>query len=209
MKALLIKEWLVIWNQGKFLILLALAYCIMAVTGSGYFFAGFSVIFMSMLPISGMGWDERSKWDHYALTMPYTRKDMVLSKYVFSILCAFAAILVYIIATIVKCYIEKQPFDFLDLINQAGLLLSAGLIFSIINYPILFKFGVEKGRLLFILMTVIIASVSSTLLAFVKADPVKIESFVQKVTVFMLPVSVVLLLVSAALSIRIYEKREF
>ena len=31
MKALLLKEWLVIWKQGKFMILLALVYSIIAV----------------------------------------------------------------------------------------------------------------------------------------------------------------------------------
>lgn len=37
MKALLLKEFLATWNQGRFMMLLALIYCIMAVTGSGYF----------------------------------------------------------------------------------------------------------------------------------------------------------------------------
>ncbi|NLX64937.1 MAG: ABC-2 transporter permease, partial [Clostridiaceae bacterium] len=126
-----------------------------------------------------------------------------------SIICAFAAIIVYIIATIAKWYVEKQPFDFESLIAQTELLLSAGLFFSSVNYPILFKLGVDKGRMWFILMTVIIAGGSSSLLALVKADPMKVESLVQKVTPFMLPVAVGLLLISVVLSIRIYEKREF
>lgn len=209
MKALLIKEWLVIWKQGKFMILLALIYTIMAVTGSGYFFVGFSVIFLSMLPITVMGFDEKSKWDHYAVTMPYSRKEIVLSKYIFSIACAFTAILVYIIATIVKWYVEKQPFDFGSFINQTILMLSAGLFFSTVNLPIMFKFGVDKGRMWFILLTVIIAGGISSLITFIEADPMQIESFIQKLTPFMLPViSAGLLFLSAFCSIKIYENRE-
>ncbi|HHU90049.1 MAG TPA: ABC-2 transporter permease [Clostridiaceae bacterium] len=211
MKALLLKEWLVIWKQGKFMILLALVYSIIAVTGSGSFFAGFSVIFMSMLPITVMGLDERSKWDHYAVTMPYSRKDIVLSKYAFSTLCAFTAIIVYVIATIIKLLVVKHPFDFSGLINQAILMLSIGLFFSSVNLPIMFKFGVDKGRMWFILITVIIAGGISSLFTFIGAESAQtqIESLIQRQTPFMLfVISAGLLLLSALLSIKIYEKRE-
>ena len=209
MKALLLKEFLATWNQGRFMMLLALIYCIMAVTGSGYFFAGFSVIFMSMLPISGMGWDEKSKWDHYAVTMPYTRKDIVLSKYVFSVISAFTAIIVYIVAAIVKSYVEKQPFDFIGLINQTELLLSAGLFFSAVNFPIMFKLGVEKGRMWFILITVILASGIASSIKLAELDPTHLESIIQRVTSIMPVISVGLLFISAVFSIKIYGKREF
>jgi len=210
MKALLIKEFLATWNQGRFMMLIALIYCIMAVTGSGYFFAGFSVIFMSMLPITVMGWDEKSKWDNYALTMPYSRKDMVLSKYVFSIVCAFVAIIVYLIATIVKWYFAKQPFEFGSLINETLLMLSAGLFFSAVNFPIMFKFGVDKGRLWFILFTLILAGGIGSLMTFIEADPMLIENLSQRVTpIMLLVISIGMLITSAVFSIKIYEKREF
>lgn len=209
MKALLLKEFLATWNQGRFMMLLALIYCIMAVTGSGYFFAGFSVIFMSMLPITVMGWDEKSKWDHYALTMPYSRKDMVLSKYVFSLICTFTATIVYIIATIVKWYFLKQPFDFVSLIDETMLMLSAGLFFSAVNFPIMFKLGVEKGRMWFILITVILASGIASSIKLAELDPTHLESIIQRVTSIMPVISVGLLFISAVFSIKIYEKREF
>lgn len=209
MKALLIKELLVIWRQGKFMLLLALLYSIMAVTGSGYFLAGFSVIFMSMLPITVMGFDERSKWDHYAVTMPYSRKDIVLSKYIFSATSAFTAIIVYIIASIVKLYVEKQTPDFRSLINQSILMLSAGLFFSTVNLPVMFKFGVDKGRMWFILLTVIIAGGISSLLTFINTDSIQIESFVQRITPVLLTfISLGLLSLSALISIKIFERKE-
>ncbi len=76
MKGLLIKEGYLIWKHGKFMAVLALIYCVMATFKSGYFFAGFSVVFLSMLPMTIMGLDERSKWDHYAVTMPYSRSQV-------------------------------------------------------------------------------------------------------------------------------------
>lgn len=167
------------------------------------------MIFMSMLPITVMGWDEKSKWDHYALTMPYSRKDMVLSKYVFSLICTFTATIVYIIATIVKWYFLKQPFDFVSLIDETMLMLSAGLFFSAVNFPIMFKLGVEKGRMWFILITVILASGIASSIKLAELDPTHLESIIQRVTSIMPVISVGLLFISAVFSIKIYEKREF
>ena len=156
-----------------------------------------------------MGLDERSKWDHYAVTMPYTRKDIVLSKYIFSIACALTAMIIYIIATIVKWYIDKEPADFRSLINQAISMLSVGLLFSTVNFPIMFKFGVDKGRMWFILITVILVSGIGAFLSFFEADTVQIGNIIQRLSPFVLPVIFVgLFSFSAFLSIKIYEKRE-
>ncbi len=141
--------------------------------------------------------------------MPYSRKDIVLSKYVFSAVCAFTAIIVYIIAAIVKLYVEKQTPDFRSLINQSILMLSTGLFFSTVNLPVMFKFGVEKGRMWFILLTVIIAGGISSLLTFINADSIQIESFVQRITPVMLTfISLGLLSLSALISVKIFERRE-
>lgn len=209
MKALIIKDWFVIWKQSKIMLLLALVYGVIAVMGGGYSFAWFSVVFLSILPITVMGLDERSKWDHYAVTMPYTRKDIVLSKYIFSIACALTAMIIYIIATIVKWYIDKEPADFRSLINQAISMLSVGLLFSTVNFPIMFKFGVDKGRMWFILITVILVSGIGAFLSFFEADTVQIGNIIQRLSPFVLPVIFVgLFSFSAFLSIKIYEKRE-
>lgn len=209
MKGLLLKEWFVIWKQGKFMILLALIYGVMAVMGSGYFFAGFSVVFLSMLPITVMGLDERSKWDYYAITMPYSRKDIVLSKYIFSIICSFTAMIIYIIATIIKWIIGKEPADFGSLITQTISMLSLGLFFSTVNLPIIFKFGVDKGRMWFILITVLLIGGISALSKFFEDYTVQIGNLIQRLSPFVLPViSAGLLAISAYLSLKIYEKRE-
>ncbi len=209
MKGLLLKEWLVIWKQGKLMILLALIYGVMAVMGSGYFFAGFSVVFLSMLPITVMGFDERSKWDHYAVTMPYSRKDIVLSKYIFSIICSLAATIIFIIATIINWFIGKEPVDFSSLITQSILMLSLGLFFSTVNLPIMFRFGVDKGRMWFILLTVLLVGGLGGLLSLFEAKEVDIGNLIQRLTPFVLPVITAgLLAFSAYLSIKIYEKRE-
>ena len=46
MKGLLIKDWFVVWKQAKWMLLLSVVYIILTAVGSGYFFVGFSVLFL-------------------------------------------------------------------------------------------------------------------------------------------------------------------
>jgi ABC-2 type transport system permease protein len=209
MKGLLIKEWFVLWKQGKLMIFLALIYSIYAAFGNGYFFAGFSVVFLSMLPITIMGLDERSKWDHYAVTMPYSRKDIVLSKYIVTLSGVTLAALLFVLSTALKWIIEKNPADFAGLMKEAMMLLALGLFYSTLNLPIAFKFGVDKGRMWFILITVIIIAGLGVAFKLMETDATQIEIFFQNLPAIAPSLaSLGLLLLSASISIRIYENKE-
>lgn len=209
MKGLLLKEWFVIWKQSKLMIIMALIYCGMAVAGNGFFFAGFAVVFLSMLPIAAMGFDERSKWDHYAVTMPYSRKEIVVSKYILTALGSMTAVVLFIVSAAIKMIIEKSTTGFMDLINQAVLMLSFGLLYSTISMPVMFKFGVDKGRLWLILITVLAIAGVGSLLSFFESDASQIMLFIQKLSPFVLPVITIgLLALSALISVKIYENRE-
>ena len=52
---------------------------------------------MVMLVITSLAYDERSRWDRYALTMPVSRKEMVLSKYLLGLILLTFALLINMI----------------------------------------------------------------------------------------------------------------
>ena len=77
MSALLLKDYYVIFRQMKIFLLLILVFsCI-----PGTFYSTFAVVYASMLPYTALAYDERSKWDQLAAMMPYSARDVVLSKY--------------------------------------------------------------------------------------------------------------------------------
>ena len=79
MSALLLKDYYVIFRQMKIFLLLILVFsCI-----PGTFYSTFAVVYASMLPYTALAYDERSKWDQLAAMMPYSARDVVLSKYLF------------------------------------------------------------------------------------------------------------------------------
>mgnify|MGYP000464773336 CR=1 FL=1 len=48
----------------------------------GSYNAIFAVTYAAMLPYSCVAYDERSKWDQLAAMMPYSNRDLVLSRYI-------------------------------------------------------------------------------------------------------------------------------
>ena len=150
MKGLLIKDFMVIVKQLKlFIIVIPL----MALAG-GTTAAPMAVLFGSMLPITAIAYDERSKWDELAQMMPYSRLSLVLNKYLLGYICMLAAATLAFISMLVMAAVGKGAEQ-----GQAGIMLFSiccGMIFIAVNTPVIIKFGSEKGRFVFIAAMVLV-----------------------------------------------------
>ena len=209
MKGLLIKDWFVIWKQAKWMLLLAILYLVLTATGSSYFFVGFSVLFLSMLPITVMGFDEKSKWNHYAVNMPFSRRDMVKSKYLLAGIAIGTAMVLYFLITSVVGLIKNQPVDYRALLYSLLPMLALGVTFISFNLPVMFKFGVEKGRLWFVLITAILAGGVGALIGVSSDGTGRLVDWVSRLPVGLILLGIVLIFLgSLLLSMRIYEKRD-
>ena len=93
MKALVMKDIYVLWRHMKvFVFVLA----VMAVVGTD-FNNVFIVVWSAMLPYTAMAYDERSHWDQLAIMMPYTKRDIVVSKYVLGWLAMAASVVMSVV----------------------------------------------------------------------------------------------------------------
>ena len=91
MKALILKDLLCLRQQAKSVGLVLLVWLVLSVAmGNGMFFCALGVIYVIMLPMMTLSYDERSKWDSRALTMPVTRAQLVLSRYATALLAGLA-----------------------------------------------------------------------------------------------------------------------
>lgn len=144
MKGLLLKDWYTLWGGAKRLLLLIALYIVIGEFSAGIGSVG--VLLCAMLPTSCMAYDERSKWDRYALSMPVSVRDLVVSKYLLGYLALLAG-------AALKLIVMLLPFgeggDFASL----ALLLATTLLYIAVQFPILFKFGVENGRIWMMLLT--------------------------------------------------------
>lgn len=208
MKGLLLKDMYELIKQCKFIFLFCVVYVFLSYTESGYFFLAFSIIFFSLLPTTIMALDERSKWESYAITMPYTRKEMVLSKYILSLGGVIFMSVLYELVNIIIYFINSSyAMSIVDSFNIILPFCLMAIIISSINLPINFKFGAEKGRLGTIFICVIIGVIGGGLFSQSSGSIELINYFMNIPSFVYLTLIAVLWVVSYFVSVKIYEKR--
>lgn len=155
MNGLLIKDFLVIIKQLK---LFLLVIPVMAIIG-GASTASVAVLIGAILPMVAIAYDEQSKWHELAIMMPYSKKEMILSKYLLGYLGIASTAIIFIITQLVLSSIKHSNIgDSLFLFYFA---ICSGLFLIAINTPILLKFGAQKGRFVFIAFMGIVAASES------------------------------------------------
>ena len=152
MTSLLLKDFYLITKQLKiFLVIIP----VIALT-TGEAMSTFSILLGAVLPMTAIAYDERSKWNELAAMMPYSKFDLIFSKYLLGYICMFGAALLVFIGQIIGKNNGIVVID--DDINVLLFAVMGGLIFIAINTPILFKFGSEKGRFVFIITMALVGA---------------------------------------------------
>ena len=138
MKGLLLKDWYALRGQaGRLLFLIAL-YIVIGEFSGGV--GSIGILLCAMLPMSCLAYDERAKWDRYALSMPLSVKDLVVSKYLLGYLMLAAGAALKLLAMALPI---GNGSDFTSFV----LTIAVSLLYLALQLPILFKFGVENGRI--------------------------------------------------------------
>ena len=121
---------------------------------------------IGMIGMSTFNYDETSNSNNYLLSLPTSKKQIVLAKYIFLIgLIVLGALLSFIIIYLASYilvhfnYVE-EVINYKDLINP---ILCGGfsiLLVIAIQIPSVYKWGAEKGRIqMFILIIIVIGLV--------------------------------------------------
>ncbi len=156
MKALLLKDLYVLYKQMRYLLLVLILFCILPTFSA----TAFSLLFMIMLPVTTISYDEHSKWNQLAKMMPYTTRQLVFSKYLLGYLGAGIIFLISLISQLVIHFSDPTAI-FADYLFTLILLLCVGLILLSVNLPLIFRFGPEKGRIIYILTCALIGGMTA------------------------------------------------
>lgn len=200
MKGLLIKDWKTLLKQTK--VMLAIVVVFACVPGS--YMSAFALFYAAMLPITALAYDERAKWDELAAMMPYTAKSIVGSKYVLGLTLVLPVLALSILS---RLLVHSTPIASEDTV---ALLITAclSLILMAIDLPFMFRFGVEKGRLIYIVLTCAFVIVGVTYADKLADMANSFEAaMVTAVPLLLLAAAVIALLLSFAISVRVYRAR--
>ena len=145
-KGLLLKDVYELWAQSKVLLILIAVYLLVpALTGGNAMLGSVALLLLAMLPASALGYDERCKWERYARTMPVRRRDLVVSKFLLGAIAVACGTAVQALAAFFTGHTE--------LLAMLPVTALTALVYLALSLPLLFKFGLEKGRIFFLMLT--------------------------------------------------------
>ena len=201
MKALILKDTYVIWRQMKYFLVMILLFSALP---SGFNNA-FAVIYTSMLPYTALAYDERSKWDQVAAMMPSAARDIVLGKYVFGWLCiGAAAVLSGLLQMALSLVVDRVFLPGVMVLSVLG-----AVCILAISLPLMFRMGVEKGRLAMFLVIFLVCGAAGAIAHIAESvGSGTVFAFQGPVLGVTLLAALVLTAVSVPLSMRFYTKRQ-
>jgi len=193
------KDYYALCKQIRIYLLFVLCFALVPDTNM----ADFSVIYAGMLPFSALIYDELSKWDQLAVTMPYTRRELVLSKYVLGYLaCGVALVLCLGISWITTAL--HLPIGNTFAPDETLLVAALGPIFVAVTLPLMYRLGAEKGRMMAILAMGVFGGCVVGLLTVIPEELTQAETVPAAVIVAAWGLSAALNVVSIWLSVKWY-----
>ncbi|CUN03463.1 MULTISPECIES: ABC-2 transporter permease [Turicibacter] len=166
MKGLILKDLLNLRKNLKTIIIMCLFYTLLFSTLNPTFLSGMITILFAMQILTTFSYDDYSKWNMYALSLPITKKQLVLSKYILGIsFIIFGGVFSFILTSLLSLF--KGSFILGDLV--ASIIGSTGImiLMILILLPLIFKYGVERSRIMllaiFAIPTVLILIISKVL----------------------------------------------
>lgn len=203
MRGLLRKDFYLLWSYCRLMPLFLLAFILFSTfssDGQSPFFIYYPCILSSVLPVNLLAYDDAEHWLTYCDTLPVTRRQYVSGKYIMSLICAGTIFLLSAVAAVVRLC-RSGAFCPTDLTDQLAVLAMISLLSSALTMPPLFKFGAQKGRIVFIGVVGIFCGLTAVL------DTPDLSGV--SLPIALLPIlAMVIFAASWLLSIRFYEKRE-
>lgn len=155
MKGLIIKDLLNLRRYLKTLLLFLIWYGFLSYrNGDSGLLMTIVALFITMMVITSMTEDESTKWDRLALAMPISRKTMVKSKYLLLILLLIVGVIPATGLAFIIMYI-KGTLNISRLWITSYGAFAIALIFVAVSIPLIYKYGVEKTRLLVFIIVAI------------------------------------------------------
>ena len=143
MKGLLRKDWYQVLGYMKTMYLTVLAVLViwgMSASDSAVFPLSYTAIFLGILPILLLSYDQASGWTEYGLTLPVSRKTLVAEKYLVGLGCAAMSVLLGAVFALVRV------LNGAALEQQLVMMLFGGpctvLLMNALILPMMYRFGV-------------------------------------------------------------------
>ena len=146
MTGLITKDFLVMRKSLKSYLLIMALYAVMAwldILNYGFIITFIQVMLM-VLPITAFAYDEQSKWDRYAMSLPLGRGRVVGARYLFVLALTLATTAIGLATTAILALAREA--DPVEMILTLEVSTTIGLLVPAIILPLCYKLGAERAR---------------------------------------------------------------
>lgn len=207
----------------KTTLIIIVIFCGMAIIGTDAIYWGSVVIgiIVGMISLSTFSYDEMAKSNRYILTLPVTRKEIVLEKYILAIGATILGSLLGFVLTLLIGNIMNyvRPDNVIDINIDTLLSTSIGGLFGVsliqaIQIPSIFKWGAEKGRIQMFIVLFVIALIGAGVGFLIKesglsVDIEKLENTLKSFGwIILVILSFIIYFISYKVSYKIYKNKE-
>lgn len=207
MSGLLLKEFYMAWKYCRLHLVITVLFLGLAMLGSSenLFLLVYPCALASFIPVTLQSYDTQSRWNVYFETLPTSRAQYVSAKYLIGLILGE-----FLLALTGLSQLLAMKLNGEGSLDQLWSLLCALQFLAIappaLCLPLIFKWGVEKGRILFLVMIGIVFGGSAALALGVEDG----GSFFlpENLSAWLLLGAIILYALSWLLSIRLYRTRE-
>lgn len=218
MQGLMMKDYLLMKNQKKFLlILLAIAFVMVASGVDVAFISCYVTFLVANMSLSTISYDDYENASSYLFSLPITRSGYVKEKYVFTLLNAFVSWLVSILMTWGYMAVTHRQAEMEKVWVSCVICVICVILFVSICLPLWLKFGPEKGRLTVFIMAAgigVVTALTSNTLKQLKLPGLEgiwnwIDEQIKWVFLGLLLLLILVLIGSYLISLWVVKKKEF
>ena len=216
MRGLLVKDIALMRNQMKsFVVILAAAMIMMVANDNVALPVAYVCMVFAMFGINSISYDEFDNGYSFLFTLPFKRRQYVLSKYVFSLLSVLTGAVIAFVFMVAVLAFRGEMHTLTEQIDFMIGYSAGAMVFLSIILPIHLKYGAEKSRIALIVIAAVVVAMAFLL----EKIPVNFDVFVLLVKIehmndalisgIVTLVCVCIVVMSYLISCRVMEKKEF
>lgn len=157
MKGLLLMDFKFLKRQTKFLLIVGLLVLIFLFNKDmSSFGVSYATMLFGIFAINSIYYDEANNGNAFLFTLPFSRKEYVFSKYLFGMIMGGGAWILSSLIGIGYLSMANTGINIAEWFAINGVSLILLLVMLSFMFPIQFKFGMEKSRLVMIILFILV-----------------------------------------------------